>query len=108
MNAPQAVKPSVASPNEVGSASDIFVPIKGRIKGSERLKSKSGNEYIRTLIIMAAKDAYSHPSTFCVFSEFQIGPDNTDVDVKCELRPSFRKGSDGRPFYNVNLWRTEH
>lgn len=108
MNAPQTGK-NAAADNELGTSSDIFVQIKGRIKSFVREKSKnSGKEYIRTLIIKPAKDAYSHPSTFCVFSEFQIGPDNTDVDVKCELRPCFRKDKDGRPFYNTNLWRAEH
>jgi hypothetical protein len=108
MNAPQTGRSATPDANELGTASDIFVQIKGRIKGSERLTAKSGKQYIRTLIIKPAKDAYSHPSTFCVFSEFQLAADNSDVDLKCELRPSFRKGMDGRAFHNVNLWRAEH
>jgi hypothetical protein len=44
---------------------------------------------------------------FCVFSSFQIAAADADVDVKCELRHSFRKGTDGKAFHNVNLWRAE-
>jgi hypothetical protein len=107
MNAPQTGK-NAAADNELGTSSDIFVQVKGRVKGFERLKSQtSGKEYVRTLITKPAKDAYSHPSTFCVFSSFQIAAADADVDVKCELRPSFRKGTDGKSFHNVNLWRAE-
>lgn len=104
MTTPQG-KPS--EHDDLGVSSGIIVQVKGRIKSSETFKSKKGDDYVRTLIIKPAKDAYSHPSTFPILSVGKLGKENSDVNVACELRPTFRKSNEGKPFYGVNLWLVE-
>ena len=104
MSTPQG-KPS--EHDELGVSSGITVQVKGRIKISEAFDSKKGNSYYRTLVVMPAKDAYSHPSTFSILSTKKFGRDDSDISVACELRPSANEGKDGKLYRNINLWLVE-
>lgn len=104
MTTPQG-KPS--EHDELGVSSGITVQVKGRIKSSEAFDSKKGNSYHRTLVVMPAKDAYSHPATFPILSVRKLGKDDSDISVACELRPSANQGKDGNLYRNVNLWLVE-
>jgi hypothetical protein len=98
-----------AKPNEIdekGIASGIIVEIKGRIKSFKKVQPENGNDFVSTLIVRPAKDAYSHPTTFSVNSSTRIGAEATDIAVKCELRPYVRKRK-GEDYYNVSLWVIE-
>lgn len=98
-----------AKPNEIdekGIASGITVEIKGRIKGFKKVQPDNGNDFVSTLIVRPAKDAYSHPTTFSVNSLSRIGSEGADVVVNCELRPYSRK-KDGIEFHNLSLWIVE-
>lgn len=105
MSNPQG-KPS--EHNELGVPSGLTVQVKGRIKSSESFTSQKGNDYFRTLVVMPAKDAYSHPATFPILSERKLGKDDSDVSVACELRSSYNKNKDnGKVYRSVNLWLVE-
>jgi hypothetical protein len=105
MTTPQG-KPS--EQNELGTPSGLTVHLKGRIKGFEQFKSQKGDEYFRTMVVMPAKDAYSHPATFPILSERKLGKDDSDVNIACELRPSYNKHKEtGKVYRGVNLWLVE-
>lgn len=84
----------------------MTVTLTGRIKGSEKIQPDSGNDFIRTIIVVPAKDAYSHPSTFAVNSSGRLGSDGKDVSVLCDLRSMSRK-KDGTQYFNIQLWQSE-
>lgn len=89
-----------------GVASGFTIMLKGRIKGHEKIQPDSGNDFVRTIIVVPAKDAYSHPSTFAVNAASRLGSDGADVAVLCDLRPSARRTDKGL-FYNIQLWQSE-
>jgi hypothetical protein len=92
--------------DEKGIASGIIVEVKGRVKSVKKVQSKSGNQFFSTTIVRPAKDAYSHPVTFSVNSSMRVGSEETDVTVRCELRPYSRR-KDGEEYYNYSLWVIE-
>jgi hypothetical protein len=107
MTTPPNAKPAASDIDDKGVASGLTVSIKGRVKHVERFKAQnSGKEYVRTLIVIPAKDIYSHPSTFCVLSEYPLGAKDVDVEARCELRPSNNPSTKnpGEYFHNLSLW----
>lgn len=82
--------------------------IKGRVGGSEHIKTKSDNSdgFFRTLLVVPAVDEYSHPSTYAINASAPLGIDGQDVDVLCNVRP-FSRTKDGNKFYNTFLWLVE-
>lgn len=92
--------------DEKGIASGVIVEIKGRVKSFKKETSDITGDFIVTLIVRPAKDAFSHPTTYAVKSIGRIGKEDSDVSVFCELRPYSRK-KNGSEYYNVSLWVVE-
>jgi hypothetical protein len=86
--------------------SGLTITLKGRTKSHEKIQPESGNDFVQTLIVVPAKDAYSHPSTFAVNSASLLAKDGADVSVLCDLRPTSRI-KDGKRYYNIQLWQSE-
>ncbi len=91
--------------DDKGIASGLTVTLKGRVESWKKISPESGNDFVQTVIIIPAKDAYSHPSSFAVNSEAKIGSDGQEITVPCELRPYARR-KNGEKYHNINLWAT--
>ena len=92
--------------NEGKDLSAITVDIQGRIDSTSPIKKADGTvSFYQTTVIVPAKDAYSHPTTFAVNAEGPLGSVGSDVKVKCRLSSYSRKNSDGTRWYNMKLWK---
>ncbi len=103
MNTP-AAKPNPESDHK-GIASDLTVTLKGRIESWNKITPTQGDDFIQTVIVVPAKDAYSHPLSFAVNSDAKLGNDGADVSVVCQIR-GYSRRRDGVKYHNINLWAT--
>jgi hypothetical protein len=89
----------------VSKANELLLTLKGKIQSHERISSTNGDFY-SNLIVVPAKDEYSHPKRFAVNASAPLATDGTELTVVCEVRPSNNK-KDGKFFHNINLWKDE-
>lgn len=84
--------------NEMG-----VVRISGKVQDVTNVpKSDDRDGFFITLVKSAAPDEYSHPQTFCIFSEDMIGSKNDVVEVDCRLTTRSRR-TGNKTFYQHGL-----
>ena len=82
----------------------VVVRFSGRLVQSNPVRDQHGMvNFYENIIIVPAKDSYSHPTTYSVCAQGPLGPPETDITVTCSLS-SWAKRTKSGVFYNMRLW----